>query len=87
MKEKLKLDQDTALIVLSTEPDGPGATAGLSMGDVLLSGANQAFTDPETLAGVLDNASVGEAITFRVLRAGTVQEMKITAGERPRRGR
>jgi serine protease Do len=85
VKEKQKLDQDTALIVLGIEPGGPGASAGLSIGDVLLSGGGHTFTDPETLAGVLDGASAGESLDFRVLRAGAVQEVKITIGERPRR--
>jgi serine protease Do len=87
VKQKLKLDQDTALIVLGIEPGGPGAAAGLSMGDVLLSGGGQVFSDPETLAGVLDSASVGEVMNLRLLRAGAVQEVKITVGERPRRGK
>ncbi len=87
VKEKQKLDQDTALIVLGVVPDGPGAGAGLSIGDVLLSGGHHTFTDPETLAGVLDGASAGESLDFRVLRAGAVQEVKITIGERPRRER
>lgn len=87
VKEKLKLDQDTALIVLAIEPGGPGAGAGLSMGDVLLSGGGHAFTDPETLAGVLDGVAIGEVMSLRLLRAGVVQEVNITVGERPRRGK
>ena len=87
VKEKLKLDQDSGLILLSIEPDGPGAAAGLTMGDVLLKGAGRALADPETLAEVLDSATIGQSLNFQVLRAGAVQEVKISVGERPRRGK
>ncbi len=87
LKEKLKLDQDTAIMLLGVEPNGPAAVAGLILGDMLLRGAGRALTDPETLADVLDHATIGENLKFQVLRAGTVQEIDIRIGERPRKGK
>jgi S1-C subfamily serine protease len=84
-KEKWKLDQDAALIVLGIEPDGPGSAAGLMIGDVLLTAGGSVLTNPETLAEVLDSVSTGETLNFRLLRGGAVQEVKITVRERPRR--
>jgi S1-C subfamily serine protease len=87
LKEKLQLGQDTAIMLLGIEPNGPAASAGLILGDVLLEAGGRDISDPETLAAVLDNATIGESLNFRVLRAGAVQEVKVTIGERPRKGK
>jgi S1-C subfamily serine protease len=87
LKEKLKLDQDTAIMLLGIEPNGPAASAGLIMGDILLQAGSSVISDAETLATLLDHATIGESLNFRVLRAGTVQEVKVRIGERPRKGK
>jgi S1-C subfamily serine protease len=87
LKEKLKLDQDTAIMLLGIEPNGPAASAGLIMGDILLQAGSSVISDAETLAALLDNATIGETLSFRVLRAGTVQEVTVRIGERPRKGK
>lgn len=87
LKEKLKLDQDTAIMLLGMEPNGPAASAGLILGDILLQAGSSVISDAETLASLLDNASIGESLNFRVLRAGVVLEVKVRIGERPRKGK
>jgi S1-C subfamily serine protease len=87
LKEKLKLGQDTAIMLLGIEPNGPAASAGLILGDVLLEAGEREISDPETLAGVLDNATIGENLSFRVLRAGAVHEVNVRIGERPRKAK
>ena len=87
LKEKLQLDQDTGIMLLGLEPDGPGAAGGLMMGDVLLSASGEALKDPETLAEALDGTTVGDTLNIRVLRGGAVQELQVRVGERPRRGK
>jgi S1-C subfamily serine protease len=87
LKEKLKLGQDTAIMLLGIEPNGPAAAAGLILGDVLLEAGEREISDPETLAGVLDNATIGENLSFRVLRAGAVHEVNVRIGERPRKAK
>ena len=74
-------------MLLGLDPDGPGATGGLIMGDVLLSAGGEALRDPETLAEVLDGTTIGDAVNIRVLRGGAVLELKVRVGERPRRGK
>jgi serine protease Do len=86
-REKLKLTQETGIMLLGVDPDGPAAAGGLTMGDVLLSASSEALTDPETLAAVLDGTTVGDTLNVRVLRGGAVQELKVRVGERPRRGK
>ena len=87
LKEKLNLDQDTAIMLLGIEPNGPAASAGLLMGDILLQAGSSVISDAETLAALLDHATIGESLNFRVLRAGTVLEVKVRVGERPRKGK
>ncbi len=87
LKEKVPLGQETGIMLLGLDPDGPGAAGGLMMGDVLLSAGSEALTDPETLAEVLDGTAAGDALNIRVLRGGAVQELQVRAGERPRRGK
>ena len=87
LKEKLKLDQDTAIMLLGVEPNGPAASAGLIMGDILLQAGSSVISDAETLAELLEKAGIGENLSFRVLRAGNVQEVIVRVAERPRRGK
>src|SRR5258708_116188 len=87
LKEKLQLNQESGIMLLGLDPDGPGATGGLIMGDVLFSAGGEALKDPETLAEVLDGTTVGDTLNIRVLRVGAVHELKVRVGERPRRGK
>ncbi|HLK21910.1 MAG TPA: trypsin-like peptidase domain-containing protein [Bryobacteraceae bacterium] len=87
LKEKLKLDQETAVMLLGVEPNGPAASAGLLMGDILLHAGNSVITDADTLANALDAANVGQTVGFKVLRAGAVQDIQVRIGERPRKGK
>jgi S1-C subfamily serine protease len=85
LKAKLNLDQDTAIMLLGVEPNGPAASAGLIMGDILLRTGSSVISDAETLASSIDNANIGETLSFRVLRAGTIQEVNVRIGERPKK--
>lgn len=87
LRERLQLDQDSGIMLLGLEPDGPAALGGLILGDVLLAAGDQTLSGPGTLADVLDGTAAGDTLNFRVLRAGTVQELKIRAGERSKRGK
>jgi S1-C subfamily serine protease len=87
LKEKLKLEQDTAVMLLGVEPNGPAASGGLIMGDILLQAGNNVISDAEALAETLDSASIGQELNFRVLRAGAIQEVLVRIGERPRKGK
>jgi S1-C subfamily serine protease len=57
------------------------------MGDILLQTGTSVVSDAETLADALDRASIGENVSFRVLRAGAIQEVQVRIGERPRKGK
>jgi S1-C subfamily serine protease len=87
LKDKLQLGQDSGIMLLGLEPDGPAASGGLTLGDVLLAAGDVRLSHPEALADTLNGASPGDTVGFRVLRGGAVHEVKIRVGDRPgRRG-
>jgi serine protease Do len=85
MKEKV--GQDTGIMLLGIEPDGPAAVGGLIMGDVLVSGDGQSLAQPEALADLLERTPAGQIVKFKALRAGALQDLDVRIGERPNRRR
>ena len=69
---KEKLEQDTGIMLLGIEPEGPGAVGGLILGDVLVAGDGQPLAQPEALAELLERTPAGQIVKFKVLRAGAV---------------
>jgi serine protease Do len=85
MKETV--GQDTGIMLLGIEPDGPAAVGGLIMGDVLVAGDGQSLAQPESLADLLERTPAGQTVKFKVLRAGVLQDLDVRIGERPNRRR
>jgi len=78
-------DHHKGLIVLSLEPEGPAAKAGVLIGDILTSLAGTSVSDTEDIQGVLESHTVGQGVEAGVLRGGASRNITITVGERPRR--
>jgi len=78
-------DGNTGMIVLSAEPDGPAARAGVLIGDILTALAARPVRDTDDIQSALDSESVGKPIAARIVRGGKVIEVNIIVGERPRR--
>ena len=78
-------DGSTGLIVLSAEPSGPAAGAGILLGDILVTLAGKPLSDTDEIQAILDGQSVGKPVAARIVRGGQVIELTITVGERPRR--
>ena len=78
-------DGNVGLIVLSAEPDGPAARAGVLIGDILVALAGKPVRDTDDIQSALDSGSVGKPVAARIVRGGQVIEVNITVGERPRR--
>lgn len=85
LRQRFNLEQPTAVIVVAVQPSSPAASAGLLMGDVVVSLGGTSITDPGDLASVLRPDHVGEDMTVSVLRGGEPRDIRITVGERPRR--
>ena len=78
-------DHQKGLIVLSLEPDGPAAKAGVLIGDVVISLGGTAVTDTDDIQGVLERHAVGQTIKAGVVRGGNGLFVDVVIGERPRR--
>ncbi len=76
-----------ALIIVNVEPDGPGARAGVMLGDVLVALDGTPLRDPDDVQGVLQGRRAGSVVTASLIRAGNSLEVAITLGERASRSR
>ena len=70
-------------IVTSVDPEGPGATAGLRQGDILLGWNDQPMRPVYQLMRDLGPASIGTVVSLSVNRGGEVHWFSLTIGERP----
>lgn len=75
--------QAEALMILGVSKDGPAAQAGVLMGDILVALDGAPVAGMSQLAGLLGPDAVGKQIELRLIRAGKVQSVNATVGERP----
>lgn len=85
LKNTLNLSSNGGVIVVNIEPDGPGDRAGVLIGDVLLSLDGKPVSDTRDVQTSLSPESVGKTLKVQLIRGGTLVEVAITVGERPRR--
>lgn len=91
LKSKLALSNDTAILILNVEKGGPAERAGVLLGDVLLSLSSPSMEripmeKIEDLQSFCGSAPIGKAVNARLIRAGSLVELSIVVGERPRKG-
>jgi serine protease Do len=87
VRERLKLASESGALLISVEPDGPAAQAGLMLGDVLLELDGQPIRDTDDIQAHLGAEKVGKDVSASILRGGALTQASIRVGERPRRGR
>jgi S1-C subfamily serine protease len=75
--------QQTALLVVTVEGDGPAARAGLLQGDTIVGVDEQSIAHLDDLFNAVRALEVGTVHRVRVVRAGETKELSITPGERP----
>jgi S1-C subfamily serine protease len=75
--------RDSGLMVVSLADGAPAATAGILPGDIVLDIDGAAVSRPRALTASLGPDRIGQAVTLRVLRAGTVQAVNVTVVARP----
>jgi len=78
-----RLGQETGLLLLSVEADGPAEKGGLMLGDTLLALDGAPVRHLDELLGMLSGERVGTSAKVRLLRGGETKELKVTIGERP----
>ncbi len=78
-----QLGQETGLLLVSVEPDGPADAAGLLLGDTIVALDGQPVRHMDELLGLLGGDCVGASLPIRIVRGGQVQELTVAIGERP----
>jgi S1-C subfamily serine protease len=75
-------DQRTGVMVMSVDPQGPGARAGLQQGDVILKWNDQSIRDMRMLLSALGPDSVGTRVSLALRRGGAPVEASVNVSER-----
>jgi S1-C subfamily serine protease len=78
-----ELGQETALLLVSVEPDGPAGQGGLLLGDTIVALDGQPVRHMDELLALLGGDRVGTSAPVRFVRGGQTQELTVTIGERP----
>jgi S1-C subfamily serine protease len=78
-----KLGQETGLLLVSVEPDGPAGQAGLMLGDTIVTLDGQPVRHMDELLALLGGSRVGTSAPLHFVRGGQAQELTVTIGERP----
>ena len=84
MRASLNLTQETGLLIVTVEPEGPADRAGLLLGDILIGVAGASVSSIDDLQAQLVGDRVGAPTAVRLVRGGQIQDVTITIGERPR---
>jgi S1-C subfamily serine protease len=83
LRAKLSLSAKSGIMVVKVEAGGPADQAGMFLGDILVSLGDAPLEEFEDLQSISDSGIIGKPVKARVIRAGAVQELNITVGERP----
>jgi len=81
LSQSLNLTQTSGLLLLTVEPDGPADRAGLLIGDLLISLADQPIAEPADLRSLLGADQIGQTIRVGLIRGGARVEVDLTVGE------
>ena len=82
IRTQLGTGQETGIMLVGVEADGPAERSGLLIGDVLLTLDGKALNDTDDLLQELTSERVGKAATFKLVRGGEIRELAVTIGQR-----
>ena len=74
--------QETGLLVISMETDGPADKAGLLQGDTIVTLDGEPVRHVDDLLSLLSSDRVGKTVDVAVIRGGTSTKIGISLGER-----
>ncbi len=77
-----RLGQESGLLVVTVEPQGPAGKAGVMQGDTVIALNGMPIRHLDDLFAALRTAEVGSSQTLRIVRAGETRELPVTVGER-----
>jgi S1-C subfamily serine protease len=71
------------VLVVSIDPDGPAARAGLLVGDIIMTWNGKTIYRVRDDMHLLGMDSVGATVDLQLIRGGAATTLKVTLGERP----
>ena len=77
-------DHHRGLIVLSLEPKGPAAKAGIMIGDILVQLGGKPVQDTDDIQLALEGRAVGQTVAVDIVRGGESRQIAVSIAERPR---
>lgn len=84
--QAVRIDDDrVGAMVMSVDAEGPGATAGIRQGDVIVRWNDRAIDGVGAVLRELGPDSVGTAVRLSATRGGEPAEFDVTIGARPER--
>jgi S1-C subfamily serine protease len=85
--QPLQLTNTGGVMVVSVEPNGPAAQAGILLGDILIALGGSPISDVGDVHNLLDPEQVGKPLVAQIIRGGALMESTIMVGERPQQKR
>lgn len=82
-QKALGREQESGLLLVGIEEDGPAAKGGLVVSDILVGVGGEAVATHGELLYSLTGHLVGKEVEVEVLRGGTPKTLKVVVGERP----
>jgi S1-C subfamily serine protease len=77
--------EEHGVMVMTLDPNGPAAAAGLQQGDIILRFDGKPTRHAGALLRLLRATAVGTSVTLGLRRGGSPLELSITIGDRPER--
>jgi S1-C subfamily serine protease len=74
---------EAGAMVMSVDPKGPGALAGVHQGDVIVAWHGEPIRHLHSVLRALGPDSVGRTVTLGLRRAGEMRQVSLTIAERP----
>jgi S1-C subfamily serine protease len=71
------------ILVVSIDPAGPGARAGLLVGDIITSWNGKPIERVREVMRLLGSDSIGSKVALGLIRAGSAAALELVIGERP----
>ena len=85
LASKLKIAQNSALMVMQVEPESPSSEAGITLGDLIVSINSQPVSGIEDVQRTLSKAKRGDSVDLGYVRGGQLASLKVKLADRPRR--
>ncbi|MBI5935484.1 MAG: trypsin-like peptidase domain-containing protein [Chloroflexi bacterium] len=81
-QDSLKRKQESGLLVIWLEQNGPAEKGGALVGDILVTLNGNPVSEPDDIFIALDSDVVGKSIPVQALRGGKLETLNVTVGER-----